>query len=159
MKAEELAELKTRIMTRLGNPKGTDDCWTWPGAKSRSRPGIYYPTLSLHNKSLRVHRVTFRIWVGPLVDGMHIDHLCRNTLCVNPWHLEQVTERENIIRGVGPTAVNAKKEVCINGHPFSPKYGTTYRQCATCQNIFSRDFKRRKRAAAKSTWPSRREQT
>lgn len=64
------------------------------------------------------HRVAYELCIGPIPTGLTIDHLCRNTRCVNPKHLEAVTLRENILRGTGPTAHNAAKSACRRGHPF-----------------------------------------
>ena len=61
----------------------------------------------------------YRAMVGEIPGGLVLDHLCRNVLCVNPSHLEPVTNRENILRGVGITAQNAQKTQCKWGHPFS----------------------------------------
>lgn len=67
---------------------------------------------------------------------MHIDHLCRNPLCVRPDHLEQVTPRENLLRGVGPSAKAAKKTHCPQGHPYAGEnlgiHRNGNRWCRTC---------------------------
>ncbi len=70
---------------------------------------------------------------------MTLDHLCRNKACVNPEHLEPVTQKENVLRGVGPTAINAKKTHCIRGHEFNEQNTifhprTNYRTCRVCKN-------------------------
>lgn len=74
---------------------------------------------------------------GPIPEGLVIDHLCRNRGCVNPDHLEAVTQRENILRGEGLAAANARKTHCPKGHPYSgenlyvvPSSGR--RQCRIC---------------------------
>jgi hypothetical protein len=82
------------------------------------------------------HRLVYEELVGPIPEGMELDHLCRNTSCVNPAHLEPVPHRVNVLRGVGPTAENAVKTECVNGHPLTGrnlcirKEGG--RKCRTC---------------------------
>ena len=80
---------------------------------------------------------------GPIPEGLVIDHLCRNRACVNPAHLEPVSQRENVMRSpVAEGAINAAKTHCSQGHPFSPENTATYRlncasttirRCLTCQ--------------------------
>lgn len=65
------------------------------------------------------HRYAYEYYVGPIPDGMHLDHLCRNRKCCNPAHLEPVTHRENILRGSAPAARHARKTHCPAGHEYS----------------------------------------
>lgn len=82
------------------------------------------------------HRVFYEHHVGPIPLGLTIDHLCKVTRCVNPDHLEPVTQRVNTLRGDGPSAVNARKTHCPHGHEYTPD--NTYvrkaggRICKTC---------------------------
>lgn len=91
------------------------------------------------------------MFVGPIPDGLVIDHLCRNPQCVNPMHLEPVTPEENTRRGIGGWNTRAKTH-CPQGHPYSganlyinPTSGA--RVCRTCNNEKARRYKLRQRAA------------
>ena len=113
----------------------TQDCWFWIGAK-KGRSGAY-GCIRVNRRGVYAHRVAYELIVGKIPEGMQLDHLCRNTLCVNPKHLEPVTNKENILRGIGPTSENAKMTRCRRGHDFSPE--NTYigksgsRQCNACR--------------------------
>jgi hypothetical protein len=79
-----------------------------------------------------------------------LDHLCRNKACVNPAHLEPVTNRENVLRGVGLSAENARKTHCKRGHPLSGdnvvvSKGGRKRRCVACERL--RDAGRTTRAS------------
>ena len=93
----------------------TPGCWKWTGVKT----GTGYGRILDGEKGLCAHRVSYELMYGPIPPGMIIDHLCRNRACVRPDHLEIVTHKENILRGIGPTAVNAQKTHCPKGHPLS----------------------------------------
>lgn len=90
------------------------NCWVWTASTSR---GYGYIAVG-GRRNARAHRVAYEMFVGPIPEGMQLDHLCRNPLCVNPAHLEPVTQQENILRGVSIVAQNAAKTHCPQGHPY-----------------------------------------
>lgn len=71
--------------------------------------------------NVNVHRVAYESLRGPIPKGLTIDHLCRNTICINPDHLEAVALTENIRRGFSPTAINRRKTKCPKGHEYTPR--------------------------------------
>lgn len=101
--------------------RGPDECWLWQASLAAGY-GQFFRDLS--QRSAPAHRVAYELLVGPIPDGLHLDHLCRVTQCVNPAHLEPVTSAENTRRG-GP----ATKTECVNGHPLDEV--NTYRDPAT----------------------------
>lgn len=72
----------------------TEDCWEWTGAKT----GAGYGHVLLNYKNVYAHRLSYELLVGPIPEGLVIDHVCRNRGCINPEHLEPVTPRENVMR-------------------------------------------------------------
>lgn len=111
---------------------GKGPCWLWTGASNRSGYGTFSLSVAVF---IPAHRFAYELLVDPIGEGLELDHLCRIRKCVNPRHLDPVSQRENILRGGGPTAVNAAKTHCIHDHEFTPEntyvYGTR-RSCKTC---------------------------
>lgn len=116
----------------------SNDCWQWTGAVGAGDQTGGYGQFRDAGKTVYAHRFSYGMFGGEIPDGLHLDHLCRNRLCVNPLHLEPVTCRENLLRGVGMSAVNAKKTHCSHGHAYTEeniywrKNGA--RRCKTCVN-------------------------
>lgn len=107
-------------------------CWEWVGTIDRDGYGLWRCKATGENKA---HRVTYVMARGTIPRGFQIDHLCRNTTCVNPDHLEAVTCRENTLRGYNRAAVNARRTHCVNGHKFDGDNlmkGKRRRDCRTC---------------------------
>jgi HNH endonuclease len=95
----------------------TDACWLWTGGTN----GRGYGQLKIDGQQFYAHRLAFEVERGPIPNGLVIDHLCRTPLCVNPDHLEPVTNTENLRRGVrGGDPLT--RERCKNDHPWDDVY-------------------------------------
>lgn len=137
-----------RFWAKVDRSAGPEGCWPWLGFINPDGYGHVWED----GKQIGAHRVAWRLFNGPTPAGKELDHLCRVRSCVNPGHLEAVTNCENTLRGVSVTAVNAKKSSCPNGHPYKRgnlKNGRHYRYCLVCQNVRHR----RLRAAPKQSLP------
>lgn len=113
------------------------DCIEWIKARNANGYGwVYY-----NARARLTHRVAYELSVGPIPDGLQIDHLCRNRACCNPYHLEPVTLSENVRRGMAAERareIGAAKTHCKRGHEFTPdntyrQPGTGRRSCRTCK--------------------------
>lgn len=89
-------------------------CWEWQGGLSAG-----YGVFHIGYTQFAAHRISYLWSNGSLTPGLQIDHLCNNKCCVNPKHLKEVTPQENTLRGTGPSAINATKIFCKNGHPLT----------------------------------------
>lgn len=94
-------------------------CWEWVGGRATAGYGRLWMGTRKEGRQELAHRFSYEIWVAPIPEGLHMDHLCRVRHCVNPEHLEVVTCRENVLRGNAPAASQARQTHCFNGHPLS----------------------------------------
>lgn len=124
-------------------------CLIWMGSVAKSGYGF----VSVNGKSHRVHRWLYIALNGDVGD-LSLDHLCRVRCCINPDHLEPVTSTVNTMRGMGVTAMNARKSTCKNGHPFDftsiRNTGAPYRRCTICRKEANRIYWQKYNAALKA---------
>jgi hypothetical protein len=127
----------SELRPELGN------CWMWTGGGSRG----YGQFRQSKSRIVTAHRFCYELMRGPVTPGLELDHLCRVRLCVNPWHLEQVTGLENIRRG-RPFHPQRLQTHCKRGnHPLSGPnlYINTLgaRVCRICDRAAIKAWRRR----------------
>lgn len=121
-----------------------DACWLWIWCIDRYGYGV----ASVNGNQMRAHRAAFEARRGEIPHGLTIDHLCRVRNCVNPVHLEPVSRGENVLRGEGLAATNARKTHCHRGHEFTPENtyaftnsrGRPARDCRICKKERKRQY-------------------
>lgn len=124
-------EAAARVLLRL---ELNGDCWVWPGPVD----GSGYASVRMRNprRFMKIHRLLYEVFVGPIPEGLTIDHLCRKRTCANPAHLEAVTLRENVLRGTALSAQRARQTHCKHGHPLTGENvrvdKRNRRLCRTC---------------------------
>lgn len=120
----------------------SDSCWNWVGHASGG-----YGRIRHDGTRVQAHRYAYETLVGPIPEGLQLDHLCRNRMCVNPDHLEPVTPRINYLRGVSPMAEQARQTHCRKAaHPLSGanlRVKRGRRECVACGTAAARSRRAR----------------
>lgn len=153
MTPEQAASLGHRFASKI--QVASNGCWEWTAAKRRDGYGVYKLA---SGTTVIAHRHSYQTLIGPIPDGLQLDHLCRNRPCCNPEHLEPVTNRENSLRSplLGDGVAVAQQSVrdrthCPHGHAYDGvNTGWTragHRYCKTC----NRERARRNYATKRSS--------
>lgn len=131
-------KIKPRLEFDINHPRIAPEpncgCWLWRGALHRKGYGVVVRRGGV-GPDIFAHRAFYEAAKGPVPQGLVLDHLCRVITCVNPDHLEAVTQRENIMRGNGFAATFAKRTHCKCGHPFSGE-NLFYRRAAVKGKLY-----------------------
>lgn len=135
-------------------PEPNSGCWLWVAGLNASGYGVFFEGKKTRQNSL-AHRWAYKHFVGDIPDGLVLDHICGVRCCVNPDHLEAVTQSENLRRSDKLRAHYNKRRTqthCARGHPFSGANVYTYetngkRYCKTCKRESHRRYRVEKRNA------------
>jgi len=125
-------------------------CWEWMAAKMKNGYGVF--NLGRGLGTTLAHRFAYEQTVGTIGSGLQLDHLCRNRACVNPDHLEPVSQQENLRRGSGFVGVNLRKKTCPRGHVYDAVYvgrGKSERRCTSCMKSYAYPKRRKSYVASR----------
>jgi hypothetical protein len=131
----------------LAKTRKTAACWEFTGYRDPRGYGRQWNGI----KPALSHRVAYELWVGPIPDGLTVDHMCFNPSCVNPTHLQLLTHAENC-----RLALFGRRSQCSAGHDYTPantriqvreRSGTLERVCRECNRLACARYHARKRAA------------
>ncbi len=127
----------------------TEGCWLWTAARYWDGYGAFMTGYKKdkNKRMVRAHRYAYELLVGPIPEGMELDHLCRNRACVNPTHLEPVTHKVNTLRGETISAAFAARSHCSKGHAYDDqnlyRHPDGSRRCRECHKLEERARRRR----------------
>lgn len=156
MRVRPIAERYWEKVDRCGD----DECWVWKGSLSKGYGSFFLKKVKGRPIRTPAHRMGYELQVGPIPEGMTIDHLCRNRACQNARHLEPVSNRTNLLRGQGWSGRHAQATHCPKGHPYDEENtvirtnGHIRRNCRKCRNeatakrldaAYWREYRRKRR--------------
>ena len=148
-----MSEILDRFWAKV-SPEPTSGCWIWTAANN----GVGYGRFKWDGAVGYAHRFAYEAFVGPIPNGLQLDHLCRVRACCNPAHLEPVTQQVNIMRGRTPEVMrlrHAARTHCPAGHEYRGD-NVGYRKakrwvaryCMACARVAALKYKHRKQAVA-----------
>ena len=118
-------------------------CWLWTASCFRDG----YAQFKFQGRNRLAHVLAYELHRGPVPEGLELDHTCRVRHCVNPWHLEPVTHQENVLRGNGLAAQNARKTECPAGHLYDEANTLVCGRRRFCRACAATKADRKRRAA------------
>lgn len=126
------------------------NCWVWLASTAKG-----YGNIRTEAGNRYAHRLAYELLLAPIPEGLHIDHRCRRPRCVNPAHLEPVTNAENA-RRANAGLMQARKTHCKQGHPYDEENTViradgTGRACRECHRVWSNDFAVRRKRKERAT--------
>ena len=134
--------LVERFESKLVRAEG---CWPWQAYRTPRGYGYF----SVNDRLETAHRVAYQLYVGPIPEGLEVDHLCGNPSCVNPAHLEPVIHKVNSQRRFNYANGGTVKTHCLRGHPLTPENlrpnQGNHRRCRECARIHDRNRRARAR--------------
>lgn len=122
-----------RLWSRIRYDQVTG-CWINTGSDN----GRGYCQIRIDGRKVPAHRFSFETYREPIPPELETDHLCRVRRCMNPWHMEPVTHRINVLRSDGIAAREARKTHCLRGHEFTSsniRFEGRKRKCRTCERL------------------------
>lgn len=134
------SRIEDKLLAGISFPNDVSKCWIWVGAKQKTGHGKFY----WRGRHTSAYRALYIAFVNPNIQGLDVDHLCKNPECMNLGHLEAVTSRINTLRGSSPPAMNILKTECLRGHEYTPE--NTFinkrgeRSCRECRRTKWRQY-------------------
>lgn len=145
--AQSLLDRSPTLLDRLSTKFTVGDgCWQWTGARDTAG----YGQIWVSGTVVGAHRVLYELLVGPIPEGLFIDHLCHNPSCVRPAHLQPLTHAENLRR-----SWRSLQLTCKHGHPWNRENSYVdpqgHRNCRACRRAGLRRWYQRKRGMTDGT--------
>ncbi|GAF84940.1 unnamed protein product [marine sediment metagenome] len=138
--------------------KVVDSCWEWQAGFD----GKGYGKILVQGKLVGAHRASYRLYHGPIPQGLEVDHICRNTACINPEHLQAITRRENMARARGPRPhtrgprPHLRQKACARGHELTDENRDSQGRCRACQAAYMKKLRTPEwRRAYREAWKLR----
>ena len=150
-----MSKIKDRVKHFWSKVKKLDNgCWEWQAGQCEGY-GIFWD-----GKSIRAHIYAYALLIGPVPEGFVLDHLCRNTLCCNPDHLEPVTKAVNTLRGMHPNIITHRAGICRNGHEqtdenTAPTSNGKGRYCLICKRETDARYREERKEERKAYFKDR----